>query len=137
MVPDDAVDALVVVDRVVGPEVDDDAGVGLRGHGALGLREAEDVAGLVEELELGGQLGVVVDGEHAVDHLAQPGLKRVPHLLVVDGAGREEDVEGLGVAHALDAEGVAADVGDLEVAHRGLLRHQRPSIRIICGCTCR
>lgn len=70
MVLDHAESAFVVAHGVRGREVDQDADVGERGNEALGLRETEDVARLVVELELGRQFGVVVDREHPAHRLA-------------------------------------------------------------------
>ena len=82
MISDETENSLVVVHGVGGTEIDDDSRVGFGLDHALGLRKAENVAGLVEELEPGGQVGLVVDGEHARDHLSQS------HFLKIYGCSR-------------------------------------------------
>ena len=44
---------------------------------AFGLRETENVSGLVKELELSRQFGVVVDSEHPADGLSQTDFTEV------------------------------------------------------------
>ena len=69
--------ALVVADRVQRGKIHQNPDVGQGRDVPLGLREAEDVARLVEKLELRGQFRVVVDREQATHGFAQANFPEI------------------------------------------------------------
>lgn len=71
MVADQTENAWVVTDWLCGVEIDDNSLLLFGAESALGFREAEDIARLVEKLVFSLEVLRVVDYEHPTDHLAQ------------------------------------------------------------------
>ena len=101
MVPHQTVHPLIVGNRVSGPELNNDLLVRVAWQDSSGVVERKDVAGVGEELELGVELAVVVQGEDLCAGVVQLDLPEV------DGVAVEKDVEPFGVALQLEGKGVA------------------------------
>lgn len=101
MIAAQAVNSLVVIRRLLGVEINQNARRGLRRHHSFSIGNAENVSGIVEELIMSWQNRVVFDHDQPRCRLAE--LDRPK--------GKEGSAEGhivfLGIASALNGDSVA------------------------------
>jgi hypothetical protein len=71
MVSDYAEDSFIVVDCLRGVEIDYDSNIGSGLDGSFGFRKTKNIPGLVEKLEFGRQIRIIIDRKHSAHHLLQ------------------------------------------------------------------